>query len=137
MPYKFENLNINEVIEAAVTLLAYHKVSSTDIIIEKDLAKDLPFVRGDFKQLQEALLELFLNACQAMTGGNKLIIKTSILENHYIEVKITTPSLFKEKQRIDFDLLLCYKIINNLNGSIEIENQKDYGATVLIRLPRA
>jgi len=152
MPYKFENLNINEVIESVITLLSYHKEYSTAISIEKDLGKDIPFVRGDFKQLQEVFLELFLNACQAMAGGGKLTIKTSNFQNYYIEVKISdarreisngnlkniiTPSLSKEKGQIDLGLLICYKVIGNLNGSIDIESQGNYGTNVIIRLPFA
>jgi two-component system NtrC family sensor kinase len=150
MPQKFENLNINEIIESVFTLLNYHKVYSTSVSIEKDLAKDLPLVKGDVNQLQEAFLDLLLNAYQAMAGRGKLTVKTSNFQNHHIEIKISyrgceildeslenisKPPLFKKKEWIDFDLLFCHKVINNLNGSIDIESQENYGTTVIIRLP--
>jgi len=148
-PYKFENLNINEIIESVLTLLNYHKEHTAAISIEKDLAEGLPFVRGDFKQLQEVFLNLFLNACQAMAGSGKLNIKTSNYQDHYIEIKISdtryeisnensktiiTPALSKENQPIDLDLLICYKVIDNFNGSINIDSQNNDSIT-FIRLP--
>ncbi|MDD5596116.1 MAG: histidine kinase dimerization/phospho-acceptor domain-containing protein, partial [Candidatus Omnitrophica bacterium] len=130
MPHKLEDLNINEVIENASTLLAYYKECPASIIIEKDLAKDIPLIKSDFNQLQEVFLDLFLSACQAMTGeDSKLSIKTSNFENRYIEVKISDVGP-KKKERTHFDLLMCRKIINNYNGSMEIERQ-DYGTTVI------
>jgi len=133
MPHKLENLNINEIIENACALLGYYKEYSEAIIIEKDLAKDIPLIKSDFNQLQEVFLDLFLSACQAMAGEGKLSIKTSSFENRYIEVRISDLGP-KKKERIGFDLLICRKILNNFNGSMEIE-KGDHGTTVIIRLP--
>lgn len=133
MPHKLENLNINEVIENACTLLAYYKECPESISIEKNLAKDIPLIKSDFNQLQEVFLDLFLSACQAMAGEGKLSIKTSNFENRYIEVRITDLGL-KKKERTGFDLLICRKILNNYNGSMETE-RGDSGTTVIIRLP--
>ncbi|MDD5466028.1 MAG: hypothetical protein PHP73_06810 [Candidatus Omnitrophica bacterium] len=134
MPHQLENLNINEVIENACTLLAYYKECPASIIIEKDLAKDIPAIKSDFNQLQEVFLDLFLSACQAMTAEDgRLIIKTSNFQNRYIEVRISDMGA-KKKERMGFDLLICRKIINNYNGSMEIEKQ-DCGTTVIIKLP--
>lgn len=134
MPRKLEDLNVNEVIENASTLLAYYKECPASLIIEKDLAKDIPLIKIDFNQLQEVFLDLFLSACQAMAGEeNKLSIKTSNFQNRYIEVKISDLGP-KKKERTRFDLLMCRKIINNYNGSMEVERE-DYGTTVIIRLP--
>lgn len=134
MPHKLESLNINEVVENACTLLAYYKECPASITIEKDLGKDLPLIKSDFNQLQEVFLDLFLSACQAMAGGEvKLSIKTSNFEDRFIEVRISDAGA-KKKERTGFDLLICRKIINNYNGSMEIE-RKDYGTSVIIKLP--
>jgi PAS domain S-box-containing protein len=149
VPQKFENININEVIESVFTLLAYHNTPST-IITEKDLAQDLPLIKGDFNQLQEAFLDLFLNAYQEMPRGGKLTIKTSNFMNHHIEIRIidtgfevsqenskniNSASLPTKKEWTGLDLLICYNIINNLNGSLDIESQGNRGTTFIIRLP--
>ncbi len=134
LPHKFENLNINEVIESVFTLLTYHKIYSTAISIEKDLNKNIPLIKSDFNQLQEVFLDLFLNAYEAMAGEGKLSVRTSNFQNHHIEIKISDTGC-KKKEWTDFDLLICRKIINNLNGSVDIENQSKSGVTVIIRLP--
>ncbi len=133
MPRKLENLNINEIIENACILLAYYKEYSSAISIEKDLASDIPLIKSDFNQLQEVFLDLFLSACQAMAGEGTLSIKTSNLANGYIEIKISDTGA-KKKERSGFDLLICRKIINNYNGSIDIEKGES-GTTVIIKLP--
>jgi signal transduction histidine kinase len=133
MPHKLEKLNINEVIENACILLAYYKECSQAITIEKDFAKDIPLSESDFNQLQEVFLDLFLSACQEMGGEGKLSIKTSNLEDGYIEIRITDVGT-RKKERTAFDLLICRKIIDNYNGSMEMEKQ-EHGTTVIIKLP--
>jgi PAS domain S-box-containing protein len=150
VPRKFENLNINEVIQSVFTLLAYHETPSVTIKIEQDLAQDLPLVKGDFNQLQEAFLDLFLNAYQGMPRGGKLTIKTSNFRNHHIEIRISDtgyaiaqenakniaiPRSSTKKEWTGLDLLICYNIINNLDGSLDIENQGNQGTTFIIKLP--
>lgn len=150
VPRRFENLNINEVIESVFTLLVYHEMPSVAISIEKDLAGDLRLVKGDFNQLQEAFLGLFLNAYQAMPRGGKLAIKTSNSGNHHIEIRISntgyeisdenskntfTTLLPTKKEWTGLDLLICYNIINNLNGFLDIESQENQGTTFIIKLP--
>lgn len=132
-PLKFENLNINEIIESIFTLLTYHQEYSAAIAIEKDLDKDIPFIKGDFNQLQEVFLQLFLNAYQAMAGKGKLSVKTSNFQNH-IEIKISDTG-DKKKDWTDFDLLICRKVIDSLNGSLDIEDKDKSGTTVIIKLP--
>lgn len=139
-PYKFENLAINEVIDGALILLDYHKSPPAGISIEKDLAGGLPLVRGDLKQLQEALLVLFLNAYQAMPEGGKLTIRTLNLQDQYIEIRVSdsgyesATSRSAKKEWLGLGLLNCYNIVNNLNGFIEIEKQGDCGTTFVIKL---
>lgn len=135
MPRKLEDIDINEVIENACTLLAYYKEYSESIVIEKDFANDLPLIKSDFNQLQEVFLDLFLSACQAIVGEGKLSIKTTCLENKYIEIRICDAGA-RRKERTGFDLLICRKILNNYNGSMEIErNATD--TCVIIKLPLA
>lgn len=133
MPHKLEKLNINEVLENACILLAYYKECSQAITIEKDFANDIPLIESDFNQLQEVFLDLFLSACQEMDGKGKLSIKTSSLEDRYIEIRITDVGA-RKKERTAFDLLICRKIIDNYNGSMEIQKQ-EHGTVVIIKLP--
>jgi PAS domain S-box-containing protein len=62
-----EWLEINEAI-LEVIAIAQHQLSRNDILLETRLAEGLPLVRGDRVQLQQVLLNLIVNAIEAMSG---------------------------------------------------------------------
>jgi PAS domain S-box-containing protein len=60
-------LEINEAI-LEVIAVAQHQLHRNDILLETQLAEGLPLVRGDRVQLQQVLLNLIVNAIEAMSG---------------------------------------------------------------------
>jgi len=151
-PPKLENININEVIEGVLPLVAYHKLPSAVVDIEMNLATDLTPIKGDLNQLQEVFLNLFINAHQAMHLGGKLTIKTSNLHNKMVEVRISDtgpgiptanlknifmPFFTTKKEGTGLGLSICHNIIKNHNGDIEIESVVGKGTTFIIKLPIA
>jgi PAS domain S-box-containing protein len=60
-------LDINETI-LEVVALAQYQLSRGDILLETRLAEGLPLVQGDRVQLQQVLLNLIVNAIEAMSG---------------------------------------------------------------------
>ena len=62
-----EWLDINKTI-LEVIALAQHQLRRSEILLETRLGHDLPLVRGDRVQLQQVLLNLIVNAIEAMSG---------------------------------------------------------------------
>jgi C4-dicarboxylate-specific signal transduction histidine kinase len=62
-----EWLDINETI-LEVLALAQYQLHRSEILLETRLGHDLPLVRGDRVQLQQVLLNLIINAIEAMSG---------------------------------------------------------------------
>jgi signal transduction histidine kinase/HAMP domain-containing protein len=62
--------NLNEVVHASVRLLAHLIKNSTDHFT-MDLAGDLPEARGSFQQVEQVVVNLVQNACQALSGREK------------------------------------------------------------------
>ena len=62
-----EPLAINDVIDE-VLALTQNEVNSNQVSLRTQFASDLPLVRGDRVQLQQAILNFILNAIQAMSG---------------------------------------------------------------------
>jgi PAS domain S-box-containing protein len=60
-------LDINETI-LEVIALAQYQLRRSEIVLETQLGRDLPLVRGDRVQLQQVLLNLIINAIEAMSG---------------------------------------------------------------------
>lgn len=70
--------NINSVIEDTLEMLA--RLIPKDISIEKDLDNSIPPVKGDVGQIEQILMNLVINAKDAMPDGGRLAIKTSLVE---------------------------------------------------------
>jgi signal transduction histidine kinase len=76
-PAKFEiqELDANATIENTISLVSHQK-SFKQIETKLELEPDLPPVKADEPQLQQVLINLFLNAADAMPGGGTLSVKT-------------------------------------------------------------
>ncbi|HTD65197.1 MAG TPA: GAF domain-containing protein [Candidatus Limnocylindria bacterium] len=71
-------VNLNQLI-SDLALLVRHKLTNQNIRFEQQLAKDLPDISADAAQLEQAFLNLTLNAVEAMADGGQLTIATKAL----------------------------------------------------------
>jgi two-component system NtrC family sensor kinase len=127
------------------------------ILIEQDIAENTYPVHGDPTQLQQVILNLFNNAMDAIlekhgTSGGKMIIKAGPGENNTVEIlvkdngcgispenlnKIFTP-FFTTKpvgKGAGLGLSVCYGIIGNMLGTLEVSSDVGVGTTFTILLP--
>jgi C4-dicarboxylate-specific signal transduction histidine kinase len=70
VPSQGERLNINAIILEVVGLMR-SEIQKHRVILETRLSNDLPAILGDRIQLQQVMLNLMLNAVEAMSGDNK------------------------------------------------------------------
>jgi len=149
---EFSDVDINDLIEKCI-LLSDHKLTLQNIQIKTDLSADIPKVMGDFNQLQQSILNLILNAADAMPEGGILTIESSFnSESGLAEIKVadTGFGIAKENLTRIFDpffstkmegkglglgLSVVYGIIDRHKGSIEVESELDKGAVFTIKLP--
>jgi PAS domain S-box-containing protein len=87
-------VDINKVIDAALPLVE-NQINLESITLEKDLAPDLPLVQADFDKIQQVLINIMLNAIQAMPEGGKLTITSSTARG------VRIGDSFKNTVRID------------------------------------
>ncbi len=78
------NLSLNKVITDLMRLVS--KVAGEHIEIRTFLAKDLPTVRADVGEMEQVVMNLVLNARDAMPGGGQLLIETGLarLDAEYV-----------------------------------------------------
>ena len=151
---KLEPVNLNELVDE-LGLLVRHKLANQNVRLVRQLQPDLPVVMGDAPQLEQAFLNLILNAAEAMPGGGTLTIRSrsSCTNPHptrvVLEFKDTGGGMSKEVQKRAFTAVLSTtkakgtglglaivgRIIETHHGSVRIISQLGRGTTICITLP--
>ena len=150
---RFDPVNLNELVDE-LGLLVRHKLSNQGIKLVRHLQQDLPLVMGDAPQLEQAFLNLILNAAEAMPNGGVLTIRSRIV-NHQnsptqvaIEFKDTGNGMTEDqKQRAFKSMLVTTKargtglglaivgrIVETHHGEIRIRSKFGIGTTIRILL---
>lgn len=144
--------DINRAIERTLFLLE-NQTLFHNIEIEKALDIDLPMVHADIQQLNHMLMNIILNAAQAMEGKGRLRIATHPIENAdrvIIEITDTGPGISQESLEHIFEpffttkeegkgtglgLSIVYGIVENHRGRISADSRPGKGTTFTIELP--
>jgi len=66
---------LNQIIDQSLTLVKY-ELTKQHVTVVKDLAPSLPPLKLERNKIQQAFINLFLNAIQAMPEGGRLIVRT-------------------------------------------------------------
>jgi PAS domain S-box-containing protein len=148
-----EAVNINEVVQEAVALVQ-NELMSRRIATSLDLAPDLPPVQGDRIQLQQVILNLLLNALeaikQAATAAPEIHLKTGQESPDFITVslkdngkglpaeeleRIFEPFWTGKAEGLGLGLSISRSIILAHGGRLWAKANADRGATFLFTLP--
>lgn len=150
---QFQPVNANEAVGAALSIVD-HQLSLHGIRIVRELGESLPQVNGDINQLQQVLVNLAINAQQAMAGQRgALSVRTRAVGGQVlIELQDSGPGISPELQKKIFEpffttkaaghgtglgLSVSYGIIESHGGRIEVRSSPGHGATFVISLPVA
>jgi two-component system NtrC family sensor kinase len=144
------SLNVNDVIRQSMQLLGKREAFQNVNLVEA-LADDLPPVSGDRNQLQQVLVNLSLNACEAMPDGGTLLIGTSCVDGQVV-IEVTDTGCGIKPQHLDqifepffttkpvgkgtgLGLSVSSGIIHQHGGTLEVESVPGKGTTFLVNLP--
>jgi signal transduction histidine kinase len=151
---KFAPVNLNELVDE-LGLLVRHKLANQNIKLVRDLPDDLPLVSGDAPQLEQAFLNLILNAAEAMPDGGTLTIKSRYISSGeksvILQFKDTGAGMTKELQARAFKTVLATtkargtglglaivgRIIETHHGKIRVQSRLGRSTTIRISLPPA
>lgn len=150
---EFEALVLNDVVKGSMALCV-HQLQMQGVKVESTLADGLPMIRGNSNQLRQVLLNLMLNAGQALEQSPKKLItvSTRAAEQGFAEICVadTGPGLaaevkdnlfkpfFTTKRRgqgTGLGLSVSRTIVEAHRGQIRAEGAPGQGATFIIRLP--
>ena len=149
-----ENRNIEEIVDRTLTLLS-HDLGMKGVKVVKHINADLPEVQCDFKQIQQALLNVVGNASEAMAGGGVLTMAAKhSTGGRTMEIKISDTGCGIQKKHlknifepffttkeegkgVGLGLSVVYGIVTRHRGTIEVESEPGEGTTFTIHLPLA
>ena len=162
---RFAPVRFNSLAEKLTTLLT--ETFSKTIVITLDLQHGLPAINGDENQLHQALLNLCVNARDAMPQGGRIAFQTGTVSGaelrsrfpeavaqRYVAVSVsdTGSGMDEATQRRIFEpffttkpvgtgtglgLAVVYGIVQNHGGFVEVRSRTDHGTTFFIYLPVA
>ncbi|WP_257988443.1 ATP-binding protein [Bacillus sp. V33-4] len=143
-------VDINETVQNSVSLVEY-SLKKHQIQLDVNVEKDLPELFGDSLKLMQVLVNLINNAVDAMEEGGTITLLAK-KEGNSILLKVadTGTGISREVLPKIFDpfyttksvgkgtglgLSVCYGIIQQFGGTIQIQSEHGAGTTVDILLP--
>jgi len=148
-----QTVDINRVIEAALSML-HNEIGKHTDKFQCILAENLPPVTGSFQQLEQVIVNLTLNALQALTcRGEGVSLATSYVQSIgevVVKVRDEGVGMSDEVRQAIFDpfyttrldsggtglgLSICFSIVKEHGGIIECESEPGRGSTFFVRLP--
>lgn len=160
--YETKPIDVNDlIIKTSEMFISTRK----EISLHRNLQKDLYIVEADSSQLEQVLINLYVNAWQAMPSGGDLFIETqnifidendsveyNLIPGMYVKISITDTGVGMDDDTLDkifepffttkglsegtgLGLASAYGIIKNHGGTIKVYSKKGYGTTFTIYLP--
>ncbi len=144
-------VDMNEILSHTVRFVSKQAVFR-NVIIESDLRENLPTVTADPVQLEQVVLDLLVNACEAMPEGGKIMISSAVLPRTR-EVEVTVrdngpgipsehlPQIFepffstKGGKSMGIGLAVSWSIINQHGGRLEVDSKVGEGTAFRIVMP--
>jgi two-component system, NtrC family, sensor histidine kinase HydH len=137
-----------EIIESVVKLTGKQAAQSL-VLIEVNVVNDLPGVMMDGEQMKQVLLNLFLNAIDAMPGGGRLIISANRRDEELemvvrdngkgidaaVRDKLFSPFITTKARGTGLGLAIAHRLVSQHGGRITVSDADDGGAAFQILLP--
>jgi signal transduction histidine kinase len=146
----FVEIDIKEVIDKTLDLVS-SLAAKNNVKTTKQFASHLPPIHADPQQLQQVLLNLSLNAVEAMSQGGKLTLSAATNAAQQLVIRVTDtgygidadtlPRIFqpfftaKKRRGLGLGLPICDRIVKSHGGTISVESQQGKGTTFEIHLP--
>ncbi len=150
-----KEVNIIQIIEQVLRLIKYSE-KRHNIKIHKNLSPNPAYILADKDQVKQAILNIILNAIQAMPSGGELYIETSYTEcaedrdtkmlclkisdtgkgmNSSTLKRVFEPFFTSKSDGTGLGLSIVERIVSSHKGYMEVESQENQGSVFKIFLP--
>lgn len=161
-PYQMQPLNLQDLVKSTTDVFAR---THRDLTVKVNLPADLPPVEANPGQIQQVLMNLLINAWQAMPHGGEIVITGGpvnleqwqdpaweVKGGPFVSLSVadrgvgmdeeTLSHLFEPffttkgpEQGTGLGLASAYRIVRNHGGAIQVKSAKGQGATFTVLLP--
>jgi len=147
------SLDVNQLIREVFTLLQ-GEIRSQHVSIRSELSEGLPPVRANRAQLQEVIVNLILNAVDAMSTvtsrGRTLRVETDMHEADHLQITVEDSGTGIDSEHLDriFDafyttkshgigmgLAICRSIVERHGGCLSVSPARPHGSIFRVSLP--
>jgi signal transduction histidine kinase len=155
---KLAPVNLNQLLDE-LGLLVRHKLKNQNVVWKTKLQPNLPAITGDATQLEQAFLNLILNATEAMPKGGTLTISARATHAAradarapliIIEFRDTGEGMTEEQQQRAFTSLLnttkrtgtglglaiVHRIVEAHHGKLALRSKRGEGTVIRVLLPQ-
>lgn len=143
-------VSVNRIIENAIPIAKVHPEASV-VTISKQLKTDLPDLYCDENQILQVLVNLLINAFQAMPNGGKILISCDRVDDEIVIIVSDNGNGIAEEDKSKiFDpffttksdwkgtglgLSVCFTIVSSHRGRIEVESVLGEGTSFTVSIP--
>lgn len=150
-----EQVNVNSVIESAL-IIVHNLVKHSTNHFSVTYAENLPVIRGNFQQLEQVVINLISNACQALSSSDQSIDVATACDPEsqriIISIQDQGSGISQENGAHVFDpffttrreiggtglgLSISHNVIKDHQGSIRFQSEPGLGTTMIVELPVA
>jgi signal transduction histidine kinase len=144
---QMKSVNVNGLLDS-LDFLIRHKLRNHNVTLTKRLASPLPLVTADATQLEQAFLNLILNAVQAMPNGGSLTIQTECAATSVSITIADTGAGMSAEERVFTSLLksrkaggaglglaIVRRVVETHRGELRIDSRPGEGTRITVTLP--
>ena len=159
----FVQVNVNDIVKEVAQMI--QETFPKTIEVKITLAEDLPLINGDPTQIHQVMLNLCVNARDAMPNGGTLMLKTekisastlntkyqNVIAEEYVSIVISDTGVGMDEntrsrifepffttkapgQGTGLGLAVVHGIVNSHNGFIDVETELGSGTSFYIYFP--
>jgi signal transduction histidine kinase len=151
-PSQARRMDLNETVTDALELLARHPAAQ-NVEVRSELSSVPLWIRADESKIQQVLINIIVNAFEAMASGGTLTVRTGLSERAgfcRVAISDSGPGILEEHMGRLFEpffttkeaghgvglgLAISYGIIQQHGGRIEAQSTPGSGATFRVLLP--
>jgi signal transduction histidine kinase len=150
---KMQRISPSIVVDMGLQLLE-HRLKSYDVTVDVIRTDPLPEIQADPEQLKEVLVNVMINACEAMEQGGSIVIQEEeallpplgrvavirLKDNgpgipESIRDNIFQPFYSTKEEGTGLGLSIATRIIEEHQGQLDVESEEGKGSTFIITLP--